>query len=711
MQLNILSQDYYDDIPSQKLVGYLHKIFSDNDEVKVFYRFPLIKELDQEIRFPHILLISPYHGVVAFKCSSIEKDRGNNELDDLIDEISWIEDYIFSKLIKSSSRKIKKGKRDLAINLSSALFIPFYCEDANKRDFLPLIQNEIEVRQYLEDLNSEKIEEDIIRQVFSIIEGSTAIIRPKERIIEKEDFTSKAFLLKKMEQEIAVFDEEQKYAALSQLRGPQRIRGLAGTGKTIILAMKAALIHLNNPNAKILYTFMTKSLYDYIETLVTRFYKTLGDGQIPDLENSIHIRHAWGGNNVKGVYYDCCVREGIAPITFREANIKSAFPFDYICEDILTKKKGKLNQYYDYVLIDEAQDFKPSFYQLCRSIVKNDSIVWGYDDLQNIFDVKIQDTMRTFANEFGDNGINLPELQKKYPEMENDIVLSKSYRNPREILVLAHAIGFGIYNDILIQSLENNAHWNDLGYRVVQGKCVSGDKMIIERPAENSPLSISKDQTADELIVVNSAANVENEIAWVVDQIEKAIKIDKLRADDIMVISIDDRWAKRYFTQIASDLYSKDIRTYNLSAISYQKGFYEDECVTLSTLYKAKGNEAAMVFVIGCDVCEEHRESIIMRNKLFTAFTRTKAWLRVSGCNIIGDWLVKELESVKANNFMLKFTYKEASVIKRDLDDVNIRKTKERERFQEYIKDVKKKGISREEMEQIIRAEFGEMKN
>lgn len=46
MQLNILSQDYYDDIPSQKLVSYLHKIFSDNDEVKVFYRFPLIKELD-----------------------------------------------------------------------------------------------------------------------------------------------------------------------------------------------------------------------------------------------------------------------------------------------------------------------------------------------------------------------------------------------------------------------------------------------------------------------------------------------------------------------------------------------------------------------------------------------------------------------------------------------------------------------------------------
>ena len=47
--------------------------------------------------------------------------------------------------------------------------------------------------------------------------------------------------------------------------------------------------------------------------------------------------------------------------------------------------------------------------------------------------------------------------------MQNDIVLPKCYRNPKEILVTAHAIGFGIYNDILLQSLENNSHWNDYG--------------------------------------------------------------------------------------------------------------------------------------------------------------------------------------------------------------------------------------------------------
>ena len=38
-----------------------------------------------------------------------------------------------------------------------------------------------------------------------------------------------------------------------------------------------------------------------------------------------------------------------------------------------------------------------------------------------------------------------------------------------------------------------------------------------------------------------------------------------------------------------------------------------------------------MVFVIGCDVFEDKKDSRIMRNKVFTAFTRAKIWLRISG--------------------------------------------------------------------------------
>ena len=55
---------------------------------------------------------------------------------------------------------------------------------------------------------------------------------------------------------------------------------------------------------------------------------------------------------------------------------------------------------------------------------------------------------------YGAKGINLGALQSAHPDMDNDIVLPKSYRNPKEILVMAHAVGFGIYNDKLIQMLQ-----------------------------------------------------------------------------------------------------------------------------------------------------------------------------------------------------------------------------------------------------------------
>ena len=38
----------------------------------------------------------------------------------------------------------------------------------------------------------------------------------------------------------------------------------------------------------------------FIELLITRFlYKYLGDGELPDFDNCIHIKHAWGGEKCK----------------------------------------------------------------------------------------------------------------------------------------------------------------------------------------------------------------------------------------------------------------------------------------------------------------------------------------------------------------------------------------------------------------------------
>lgn len=708
MKKNILDECFYSDTATKELVGIMESEKEKFSDCTIFYKYPSIKELDEDVKSPSLLLASPRYGIIIFQCDTITCFRDLEQRNNIDNELMWMEDYIFSKILKSSNKKLKKGKRNLAFNVSSVLFLP----NITNKDELDLdsqvITNKGELFSYMDDMEKEngKVDNEIISDALAILEGSIAIIKPKERLVEESQGITKAYILSKLEEEIAKFDDAQKYAALSQIKGPQRIRGLAGSGKTIILCMKAALLHLKYPDKKILFTFMTKSLYDYIEKLITRFYKVLGDGSIPDFDKSIHIRHAWGGESLKGVYYETCKRENVEPISFSDAarNAGRGKAFDYICYNLIKEKRGILNKEYDYVIIDEAQDFEASFYKLCRGIVKDDCIIWGYDDLQNIFNVKRQDTKTLFADkELNISGIDLVKLQESCPDMDNDIVLSKSYRSLKEILVTAHAIGLGVYNDTLIQSLENDEHWNDLGYLIIEGSCINNQRVVIERPDKNSPLVIEDKKDIEEIIKLYSANCIDDEVNFVSNEIELAIKEDKLRPDDIMVICLDDRNARTYFSKLESKLYEKEIYSHNLSSNAYEKGFLEDNCVTLTTVYKAKGNETAMVLLIGCDVFERDKDNIQMRNKIFTAMTRAKAWLRISGCNIENRALFKEIKKVKENDFRLDFIYKDENMIKRDLNQIHSKRSLIRENLTETILRLKKAGCTEQEILEEIK--------
>ena len=65
---------------------------------------------------------------------------------------------------------------------------------------------------------------------------------------------SKAAMLRQVEQKMKAFDLQQHKVAVQIPAGPQRIRGLAGTGKTVVLAQKAAYMHVNYPEWEILFT-------------------------------------------------------------------------------------------------------------------------------------------------------------------------------------------------------------------------------------------------------------------------------------------------------------------------------------------------------------------------------------------------------------------------------------------------------------------------
>lgn len=696
LEVVIPFQEYSEDIEANKLVQYLEEKQKELnlEDSTIYYKFPMLKEFDEKATAPDFFILSPKHGIILINKNDRDKRLlTENDIDILYDRMDSIYSLVLSKLIKVSGLRKKRSRNELRFPISTIIYLPNnseHIDEDNENNYWA--NNLSDFSRIISSVEIDPIADDVIKEIYAVIDGTKGIPRPVKREISPEDHSSKGAILSNLDQQIAQFDTQQKLAALSIIDGPQRIRGMAGSGKTIILAMKAAIIHMENPDAKILYTFYTKSLYDQIKQLITRFYRMYEDHD-PDWEK-IQILHAWGGKNLPGVYYNACINNGVNSLTLANAKYgatqKNMKPFEFVCYDLLERLNGEVKAEYDYVLLDEGQDFPNTFYWLCRKLVRNDRIVWAYDELQNILDIKLQKTNQLFENEFEKTGIDLSSLQENYPHQNNDIVLHKSYRNPLEILLVAHAIGFGLYNDKILQSLENKEHWEDLGYKILEGDLIKGERLKIQRPKENSPSLISDYYHKDEIINVYVAETFDEELTWVSDQIRNDID-SKLLPEDIMVICLDDKYVRRYFTLLEDKLAEKNIYANNLLNSYSGDDFILKGKVTLSTVYRAKGNEAAMVYVIGADSVEYGKDDIVSRNKLFTSFTRAKAWLKLSGIGKKFNYLIEEIQQAKNNIPYLIFDYpgyEEIKTLSRELAFENAKMNDKREKLLKNLSDL-----------------------
>jgi superfamily I DNA and RNA helicase len=124
------------------------------------------------------------------------------------------------------------------------------------------------VAEWVEAL--EPIEANVERAVQAALQRVTTIkLHNRRASVTRTD--SRGAVLKEIKKQIANLDRWQKAAAIESPDGPQRIRGLAGSGKTVVLALKAAYWHTQHPEWQIALTFHTRSLYQQRDDLVTRF--------------------------------------------------------------------------------------------------------------------------------------------------------------------------------------------------------------------------------------------------------------------------------------------------------------------------------------------------------------------------------------------------------------------------------------------------------
>jgi superfamily I DNA and RNA helicase len=651
------------------------------------FNFPIFRSDDELFRADAVFL-SPRQGLVIIGCKDLIRDRGVVDTEGKIRELEEVHSQVFSRLLKYPALRSSRTSVSISISL---ILVDSDSVSPGSVDDVTVLNNRRSIERFFSNdlLAGPDLPGTQFQELCSVVEGSKALLRPqRDRSVAGAKADSKAMLVAKLEDEIRRFDVQQRQGYILPLDGPERIRGLAGSGKTVILAMKAALTHLEDPDARIAFVFYTKSLYQHVKQLITRFYR-LHDDKDPDW-SKLEILHAWGGSTRAGFYSTLCEESNVRVLNYSQAGSASKDPFEYSCKDLL--EQG-VRESFDFVFVDEGQDFGPNFFQLVRQATKNDRFVIAYDELQTIFRLNAP----TSADMFGVNENGQPNI-----EFTRDLILTKCYRNPREILVPSVAVGFGLYGRKIVQIPEDESHWNALGFEVNTGEISPSSDVEVERPARFSPSSISERQSIEQILRVEYFGSLQQEIEFVVANIKNDIEVEGLAPDDIVVISVDDLNARTYFDLITRNLSAIGIGAHNLQDFKYAvPEFSKEGKVTLTTVHKAKGNEGYGVYVVGVDSFGLNAGGLRSRNRAFTAMTRAKGWLCMSGMGVAAKALSDEIHSVKEYFPVLKFKYPSADELRtikmhldrdpeRQLDDL----------FEDYDSD---------EVERILKAKLREI--
>jgi len=472
--------------------------------------------------------------------------------------------------------------------------------------------------------------------------------------------------------------------------GPQRIRGVAGSGKTTLLCQMAAYMHTQHPEWDIAFVFFTRSLYQEIEEKVKQSIAQFGGVWN---QNKLLILHAWGGRTQAGLYSTICGRHGVLPKTPGTLG-KTFAPVEglaFSCQQLL--KNTTLHPIFDAILIDEGQDLivdnnevlyegkQPIYWLAHQSLRPIDNaspntkrLIWAYDEYQSMSSMKIPTAQELFGDSAEFNNIFFGNYKNG---LKKSVIMKKCCRTPGPILIAAHAIGMGLLRpDGMIAGPTTQEEWRALGYEI-NGTFKPNTTITLTRPGENSRNIIGKIFPDRDLIDFHTFNSKEEEYLFVARAIKKNIEQDFLDPSrQILVISLaKGEWVLK---KIASVLTQEGINYYiaaapdmNLSNYYNQQKkpnqFRMDYAVTLSQVIRAKGNESDVVYVTDLDRVARQEQSVQLRNLIFTALTRTRGFVNLTGTDNYP--MYDEIREIIKEKNTIKFAFMGKPKISRDIKD------------------------------------------
>ena len=371
--------------------------------------------------------------------------------------------------------------------------------------------------------------------------------------------------------DIKVMDLHQEKLARQLGDRNRLIRGVAGSGKTLILASRAKILAKQHPDWNILILCFNISLAKTIEQLAEQMMnepEDLFDFLEEKREHNVKVRYFH-----EFLFKDLRTKEHYIPTLIQKIDDGSA---------IMPK--------YDAILIDEGQDFDSNWYMLVSKLLNpaTMSLLLVEDRAQDIYRRK-----RSYVQ---DTGLDFRGRSK---------ILNINYRNTAEIVHFA----WDFYK-----------HFTKLGDHLLQTQL--SDEIIIPRSTKRS----------GQPPAIKSFTSFFEEADFVARQIERLWKIRGIPLEEILILyRVKYASGFNYIGVLQRALQERNIPNYWITENEESKRKFNrhEPSVKICTFDSSKGLDFAAVFMVGLQETPFQKEEELEKeiSRVYIGMTRAKQYL------------------------------------------------------------------------------------
>ena len=562
-----------------------------NQTIYIFQK-PLLVSEEKEYYELGVTFVIQNTNIFSINCSDLSENKGAFEdyCDDLIDDINSLASEKYPQYYKLLGRK----------RYWSGLFKSYDYNEIDDISFLNI---------------SNKTDSRKIEVLSSLIIGSINDFENYDTdIFEKEEIT----VLEAVKNKITLFDTNQTKFVYKELDDKSiiRLQGLAGSGKTELLLHKIRKKFVDEPESRIGVTCYNKVLADSLASRIIDFFNTMKVTEQITTKR-LFVGHSWGsrGRANSGLYAKICFEYGIdfKPFSY------SVDPSEIWREAIEFLKKRDFEPIFDYLFIDEGQDFDHEYIELCEMITAKKVYVAG-DILQDIFSknsvIDVNDT---------------------------DYVLNKVYRTDPRTILFSHILGFGLLEETAVRWLKED-EWEMSGYDITLEQLPDRYMLSRQNIRRFEDSDLLEDISSVEIVKVDQC-NSES----VINIIKKLKNQNKdLLPRDLAIIftNYSEKTTKRLALEIAHEIIENFQWDYVL--VPRDKRVQIGNEVTITNINNVKGLEFPFVIIIDNQgikpiTSENSTIEIRKRNALYMSLTRSfiTSYLVLSKNNMSEDYIDK----------------------------------------------------------------------